>query len=375
MALSHETPARPGSRRGKRSAWTLAPLALVCALGAGCGGGAADLPAASTAVAGETYSSVVSKPAFTADLASPATVGAPPSTVPVVTGKVQYGVPVGASSGVGASLRGAVPFPAQDAWNVDVSRAATDPDSATLVAAIGAQAPLRIGFGGSAGVPYAVVDATQPTVPVRIAGGAPRAWPIPPALQASTDGGRLSVVDRDAGLLYELRGAVRAADGGWDASAGAAWRLDAADAAPFDGAGAPDGLPAFPGLVRADEASAGAIRHALRVTVPALRAAWRSPAHATAAGAGAADDAALPPLGLRLRLKPGFEIPADASPQARAILAALKAHGAIVSGIGPALTLEGAPDPSWDTARLAADLARVRVDDFEAVSQDGPARP
>lgn len=179
------------------------------------------------------------------------------------------------------------------------------------------------------------------------------------------------MIDRDAGVLYELSGASRAPDGSWDAARGAAWRLDLADAAPIDAAGAasPDGaLPVFPGLVRFDEAASGAIRHALRVTVPAVGGAFVPPARSAAAGG---IGGALPPLGLRLRLKGDTPIPADASPAARAILQALKTYGMIVVGTGPALTIEGVPDARWDTARLAADLARLRGADFEAIAMDG----
>jgi hypothetical protein len=187
-------------------------------------------------------------------------------------------------------------------------------------------------------------------------------------MPASADpSARLSVLDRDAGVLYELRGASPVAGGGWTAVAAAAWRLDLANAAAADAAGPSGdaGMPVFPGLVRHDEAASGAIRHALRITVPALRAAWVAPARGPVAQT---DDAALPPAGARLRLKAEVAIPADASVEARAILQALKTYGAIVVGVGPALTLEGAPDPGWDVARLAAELARIRGSDFEVVA-------
>ena len=342
---------------------------------AGCAGGdpSGGGPAA-TALAGDALSTPVSKPV--GDPSVTGAVAASASAVPTVFGKGRYGIPTAAQTGIGATLSGSLPFPIDDAWNADLIRATTDPSSASLIAAIGSGSTLSPGFGALAGTPYAVVARTQPTVLVRFAGGATtRAWPIPVGLQASADAAaRLAVVDRDAGLLYELTGARRAADGSWDAVRGAAWRLDVADAAPVDAAGAAGaapadgGLPVFPGLVRFDEADAGAIRHALRVTVPAVGGAFVPPARTAAVGGVGAT---LPPVGLRLRLKADVAIPGDASPAARAILQALKTYGMIVVGTGPAMTIEGVPDARWDTARLAADLARLRAADFEAMATDG----
>ena len=398
MALFERSPLRPVRRT--RSAVVLRPvsIAFACALAAGCagggGGGDASAPgstastgsrdAAAVALAGEAYQSAVSKPMGPnpAVASAAGNDGSLPiaSVAPtVVAGKVRYGVPSTVDVGLGQTLRGTVPFPVGDAWNRDLTRAAIDPSSAALIASIGAQATLKIGFGALAGVPYAIVDRMQGRATVRIAGDATaRAWPIPTELQPSADGdARLAVIDRDAGLLYELRGASRRADGSWDALGAASWRLDVADAAPVDAAGAPasdGGLPVFPGLVRRDEVEAGVIRHALRVTIPALRAAWLAPARYAAAGASALD-ASLPPVGMRLRLKADTLIPADAGPQARVILQALKTYGLVVAAVGTALSIEGVPDAGWDVAKLSADLAQLRGEHFEVLAMDAIATP
>ncbi|RPH42887.1 MAG: hypothetical protein EHM87_15490 [Burkholderiales bacterium] len=352
--------------------------AAACVLLAACAGGDPAGPApAATAVAGESYSLTATKPLGNPPEASAAAVGAVPAGGLTLLGKVRYGVPSTAQPGIGQSLVGALPFPIDDAWNRDLVRAVPDVTSPALIAAIGPGATLSPGFGAFAGVPYAVVDRQQPAALVRFAGtSATRSWPIPTDLQPSADASaRMVVLDRDAGVLHELRGAVRGADGSWDAVSGATWKLELADAAPIDAVGEPaddGGLPVFPGLIRYDEANAGAIRHALRVTVPAVRAAWVPPARRAAA---AAPDASLPPVGLRLRLKADVAIPADASPASRAILQALKTYGMIVAGVGPGLTLEGVPDERWDSARLAADLSRLRGGDFEAISMSGLTTP
>jgi hypothetical protein len=364
---AHCAPFRAAIRLRGASAAALVVLLAACA-----GGDPAGPSTPATAVAVESMSLTTNKPLGSPPDASAAGAGALP-----LIGKVRYGVPSTALPGIGQSLSGALPFPIDDAWNRDLVRAVPDHASHALIAAIGPGARLSPGFGALAGVPYAVVDRLQPGVVVRFAGtGATRTWPIPIDLQPSADtSARLVLVDRDAGLLHELRGAARRIDGTWDAESGTSWKLDVADGAPVDAVGTPvddGGLPVFPGLVRYDEAMAGVIRHALRVTVPAVRAAWVPPARRAAS---AAHDGGLPPIGLRLRLKADVAIPADASPASRAILQALKTYGMIVAGVGPGLTIEGAPDARWDSARLAADLGRLRGGDFEAMAMDGLATP
>lgn len=358
--------------------------AVLFAALAGCGGvdDTPPAPASGTPlVIAEAQLAPVSKPTVGGDTAvsepAPTIAGKPPvstapAAVPVVSGKVRYGTPSAAVPGAGGSLLGAVPFPQDDLWNRDVSQGGTDPASAALIARIGATAPLRLGFGRTEGVPYVVVSGAQPTRPLRTPDGQQRDWPVPAEATVSQDGsGRLVVLDRDAGRLFELHGAARAADGAWTADGATAWSLEVANGLPLDTSPlrtADSGIPMFAGLLRADEAAAGVIRHALRVTVPWLRDAWLPPARRALAGAA---DASLPPLGLRLRLKPGVVIPDTLSMPARAILQALKTYGMIVVGTGPAWTIEGAPDPSWDTVRLAGELAMVRGADFDVLPMDG----
>lgn len=368
MALSRPSILRRWLPGGPAKPVGLASAALAVWLLAGCAGGSGtDAP---TAVAGDAQLAPTPKPLFPsaeAGVAMPAS----PDAVPTLRGKVRYGAPTAAVEGVGATLSGAVPFPPSDAWNRDVVARPVDASTPALVAAIGPHETLKPAFDARSGVPYAVVGAGQPRVPVAVAGDpTARAWPLPASLEPSSDpGGRVSVIDRDAGVLYELHGAARSADGGWTATAAAAWRLDVADAAPFEAAGPLPGaaMPVLAGLVRRDEAEAGVIRHALRITVPAPRAAWAAPAREAVGGP---DAAALPPLGLRLRLRADLRIPADASREARAILQALQSYGAIVVGTGPALALEGAPHPAWEGGTVAVELARVRADDFEVVGPD-----
>jgi len=388
---------------GGASSWTRT-LALAIAAGlAGCGGGGLDtfpsaegtrIQAAEAQLAG-AQTPLVSKPIVGSESVSRAPVdpvppgsaveanpalAKPPVTkppaVPVVSGKVRYGIPGAAILGVGGSLQGSVPFLPEDLWNRDVSQLPVDPMSDALIASVGATLPLQAAFGLTAGVPYTVIGRDQPLQRVRLDGEADREWPVPDDAPVSEDASkRMIVLDRDLGRLYEMRGASRAADGAWLASGGAVWQLDASNAAPLaasPGSSDDAGIPLFAGLLRAEEATAGVIRHALRVTVPWLGGMWQPPAVRALPTAADAQGAVLPPVGMRLRLKPGFVIPDTLSLPARAILQALKTYGMIVVGAGPAWAIEGAPDASWDTNRLMGELALVRGEHFEVVLPAGP---
>ena len=132
------------------------------------------------------------------------------------------------------------------------------------------------------------------------------------------------------------------------------------------------GLPILAGLARRDEAAAGAIRHALRVTVPRTSDAYIHPAtHAAASGTGAD-----PPMGLRLRLRADYPI-AGFGPQARAVAQALKTYGALVadnSGGDPnRIYVSGARDLGWDDDDLSA-LKSIPASALQAV-RTGPVIP
>jgi len=66
------------------------------------------------------------------------------------------------SLGQGASLNGFLPFPADNAWNQDISASAVDPNSAAIINFIGPSIGLHPDFGSGLyngsdiGIPYAV---------------------------------------------------------------------------------------------------------------------------------------------------------------------------------------------------------------------------
>jgi hypothetical protein len=251
-----------------------------------------------------------------------------------------------------------------------------DPQSTGLIAAIGSERPLHPDFGrewrgAPSGIPYVVVSGDTPRVPVRFQyadESDPGPYPIPP--DAPIEGGargtgdrHLLVLDRDHWKLYELFSAYPDG-GGYRAGSGAVFDLGSNAPRPAGWTSADAaGLPIFPGLVRYDEVvEQGAIRHALRFTVRHTRRAYVPPARHSASRS---DDPALPPMGLRVRLRAGYDVSPFPS-SARVILKALQTYGMLLADNGGDWFLSGAPDPRWNEGELAT-LKRVRGEDLEVV--------
>ncbi len=285
----------------------------------------------------------------------------------------------GAALGPGASLQGFLPFPADNAWNRDVSGDPVDPNSAAIIAFIGAGTGLHPDFGAGLyngspiGIPYTVVaSGVQPKVAVTFTayGDESDPGPMPIPAYAPVEGGSGStgdrhvlVMDRDACLLYELYRAFLQGDGSWTADAASVWDLKSNTLRPHGWTSADAaGLPIFPGLARYDEVAAGAITHALRFTVPTTRRAYVLPATHQA---GSSTSANAPPMGLRVRLKAGVDISAYPA-QARIVLTALKRYGMILADNGSAWYISGAPDDRWSNNQLAT-LSGIKGSDLEVV--------
>ncbi|MBI4998851.1 MAG: hypothetical protein HZC22_18515 [Rhodocyclales bacterium] len=184
------------------------------------------------------------------------------------------------------------------------------------------------------------------------------------------------VIDRDNDRLYELGEAYRQADNSWNATVGAIFHLDSNGVRPtaLPGWTSADaaGLPIFPGLVRYDEASTGTIAHALRFTAAQSRRAYVPPA---THWASSNDSANLPPMGMRVRLKASYQIPASFSTESRAILQALKTYGMFMADNGGNWYMSGAPDARWNNSTLKSELGSVKGSNFEVVRMDGLVTP
>jgi hypothetical protein len=267
-------------------------------------------------------------------------------------------------------------FPASNPLNQDISRAPVDPRSAQYIAAIGASGHLHPDFGTDPayGIPYTVVGPRQPKVPIRFSEygeeSNPGPYPVPPNAPvegAGEEGDRhVLVLQKGACRLYELY-AARRSGAGWEAGSGAVFDLRSNALRPEGWTSADAaGLPIFPLLVRYPQAHAGAIDHALRVTVERTQRGYIHPATHYASDSS---DPSLPPMGLRLRLKAGFNL-AGYHGEALVILRALKRYGLIVADNGSPWYITGAPDPRWNDEDLN-ELERVPGSAFQAV-QTGP---
>lgn len=267
-------------------------------------------------------------------------------------------------------------FPADNPWNQDISALPVAANSDVLIASIGLDRTLHPDFSnqGGYGIPFNVVRRTQKTSRVRFeyADESDRGpYPIPPRPRIERGGDRhILIVDRDRCRLYELFAARKVA-GRWTAGSGAIFNLRSNALRPLGWTSADAaGLPIFPGLARASEVRAGAIEHALRFTAPRTRRAFIFPARHQA---GASNDPALPPMGLRVRLKGSVDI-TRFGPQSRVVLQALKRYGMILADNGSPWYITGAPSPSWNDNDLH-DLKQITGADFEVVQTGASPTP
>src|SRR5262249_22210487 len=272
------------------------------------------------------------------------------------------------AAGTGPVANGALPgpfplFPATNWWNLDIASWPVDPGSASYIAYInnGGTRRLHPDFGGDVspgsvegyGMPYAVVDGTQPKKAVEFlysdeSDGVNHAtgtsfpfYPIPDEaitqahwieggepgnvdLRASADR-HLLIVDRDNKSLYELYNVFF--DGArWLAGSGAFFDMNTNNRRPAGWtSAAAAGLAILPGLVRYDEVSGpDEIGHAFRVTVRRTNGYVYPASHRAGSTAGAL------PMGARLRLKASKDI-SSFPPDAQKIFRAMKKYGLIVA--------------------------------------------
>jgi hypothetical protein len=270
-------------------------------------------------------------------------------------------------------IAGCPVFPKDNPWNTDVSHLPLDSRSDAYIGSL-AGLTLWPDFGsgqfGDFGIPFGTVPQNQALVAIhpQVADESdPGPYPIPPG--ARVEGGsdhHVLIVRQGDCRLFELYAATKQADNSWNAYSAASFDLRS-DALRHDGWTSADaaGLPMFPGLARVDEVRAGAIDHALRIAIPRTQAAYIHPATHFASSS---TDPSLPPMGLRVRLKAGYDI-SGLTGQARVIARALQVYGALVadnSG-GAKVFVSGTPDPGWNDDDLDQ-LKRIPASALEAVA-------
>ena len=272
-------------------------------------------------------------------------------------------------------------LPANNIWNRDISAMPVHAMSNAWINSIGSAAPVHPDFGKgpyhnrTIGIPYTVIPAAQPTVPMTFLyddESDPGPYPVPLNVPVEGGGSKPSKGKGDAHVLlvqegscdlYEVYASRRGMDGAWSGGSGAVFDLGSnalrtdtwtsADAA---------GLPILPGLVRFDEVDGGAINHALRFTAPNTQDSYVWPARHEASSNS---DPNLPPLGIRVRLKASVDI-SGFSTANQVILTALKTYGMMLADNGSAVFLSGAPDRRWDDDDLHQ-LQTLHGSDFEVV--------
>ena len=299
-------------------------------------------------------------------------------TLNLVPAHSQPGQCNGMTPGQLTSLNGFVPFPANNLWNTDISGAPVDPNSANYIQFIGANATVHADFGSglyngqSIGIPYQIVSAAQAKFPIKLGAYASEddAGPMPIPSNALIEGypkpgdgdRHVLVLEKDGCWLYEL-GNAHTTSTGWSADAAAVFDMTMNEQRPWTWTSADAaGLSIFAGLARYDEVAAGAIHHALRFTVPRTQQAFTPPA---SHWASSITNPNAPPMGLRLRLKAGFDI-SSFSKTNQIILTALKRYGLILADNGSAIYISGAPDPRWINDDLH-NLGKLTGSDFEVV--------
>jgi len=253
-----------------------------------------------------------------------------------------------------------------------------DSRSAAYITSIGRNTGLHPDFGagefdgGPIGIPYVVVDGSQPKVNVTFdiddeSDIGPYPIPANPPIEGgpeSTGDRHILIVESGACKLYELWSAYPQTDGSWVAGSGAIWDLNSyllrpdtwtsADAA---------GLPILPGLVRYEEVLAGEIRHAIRFTASRTRGSYVWPARHEASSI---TDLNVPPMGQRFRLKASFDI----TPYPRnvqVILRAMQVYGVVLADNGSNWFISGVPDDRWNNDELVSRLRQIIGDNFEAI--------
>ncbi len=360
----------------------LAPLLVHCSSGSGSaanGGDASTTPDGSTSGGDGSGSGSGSSSGGSGDSGSSG------------DGGTSAGDSGDAGGGGGFTVGGCPIFAPAYAYNVDVSQAALDANSATYIAGLKAAAPV-IGLDYPGGEIYNVVPQSQASVPVQTAswfgfdttgnfffmtdaGGATA--PIPSGVQFENQGTanadhHMMVLQQGSCVLYEMYAwNPTSPTAGWEALV--QWDLHAANEQIPDsleiGSTTAAGTPLLPGVIWPDEVAAGEITHAIDIVMPANAIAKCQYVHPASDGAWTATGSF--PYGGRLRLKASYDLTKVTGTQAKVVLRALQKYGMFNTDISgetrSSFRLGGlGPNQPWNMADISQ-LGNLTWDDFDVV--------
>ncbi|HEY2518055.1 MAG TPA: hypothetical protein VGI39_44600 [Polyangiaceae bacterium] len=287
------------------------------------------------------------------------------------------------TSGAVPNIGGCDIFPADNAWNMridDTSKFPVHPQAAAYSASMAPSTKLHPDWGDwtqdQYGIPWQVVPQNQATVPVSFQyadESDPGPYPIP--ANAKIEGGAGSggdmhvlVIEQGTCTLYETWSSSQSGSS-WSCGSGAKFNLASGALRP-DGWTSADaaGLPVLPGLVKVSEVQAGAIHHAIRFTMAKSQQGYIHPATHAAGD----NNASLPPMGLRLRLKASFDT-SKLTGASLVVATAMKQYGLILADNGSNWYISGDSDDAWTPLMdgLLTGMGSIHGSDFEAV-ETGP---
>ncbi|HEX8795002.1 MAG TPA: hypothetical protein VF765_28845 [Polyangiaceae bacterium] len=297
----------------------------------------------------------------------------------------------GDAGGGGFTVGGCRVFAPQYSYNVDVSQAALDANSATYITGLKTAAPV-IGLDYPGGEIYNVVPQSQAAVPVQtgswfgfdstgtfffMADAGAAMAPIPGGVQFENQGTpnadhHMMVLQQGSCVLYEMYASnPTGPTTGWEVLA--QWDLHAANEQIPDpleiGSTTAAGTPLLPGVIWPDEVAAGEITHAIDIVMPANAIAKCQYVHPASDGAWSATGSF--PYGGRLRLKASYDMTKVTGTQAKVVLRALQKYGMFNTDISgetrSSFRLGGlGPNQPWNMADIMQ-LGNLTWDDFDVV--------
>ena len=280
----------------------------------------------------------------------------------------------GGPSGQSPVIAGCEVFPADNVWNTridDTNKFKVHPQWGAYQPNMAPSRALHADWGdwstNKYGIPWQTVSGTQAKLPIAFTYASesdPGPYPFPLDVHIEPGDQHAIVLDTATCTIYESYNTT-VSGGGFHADSGAKFDLHS-NALRTDGFTSADaaGLPILPGLVRYAEVKAGEIRHAMRFTMNRSQNAYIHPA----VHAAGSVNAALPPMGLRMRLKASFDL-SRFSGEALVVLRAMKKYGLILADNGSDWYVSGDSDDAWTPVidNINQAFNALHGSDFEAI--------